>query len=296
LNSRNRTGGLGADNYDSSFNNNVADQPGRAFQSSTLNPDPLSGVGGQHSSGVYDDSTRGTNTGLNKPTERSYGTDNTSSTYGSNQTGDMTSGDAYTKDRDNFGSTGTGAGGFGSGGGVSATDYNSTGLGGGAPSATDYNSVPSDTGAGIHARQYDGRRTDNTAGISEENRLGRDSNDTSGLGSSYRGENVGRDTSGLGTTAGEHHRLGRDDTSGFTTGQRDTTSSGTTGRYDNDDVNRTDDRHRAGDSTTTGGKPSVVDKIIGGAEKATGKVTSNEGMYAHGQQRATGANKPSSQN
>ena len=37
--------------------------------------------------------------------------------------------------------------------------------------------------------------------------------------------------------------------------------------------------------TGTGVKPSMTDKIIGGLEKATGKMTSNTGMYERGEER-----------
>jgi len=42
------------------------------------------------------------------------------------------------------------------------------------------------------------------------------------------------------------------------------------------------------EATGTGVKPSMTDKIVGGAEKFAGKVTSNTGMYQKGEERAAG--------
>ena len=39
------------------------------------------------------------------------------------------------------------------------------------------------------------------------------------------------------------------------------------------------------ETTGTGAKPSITDKIIGGAEKAAGKMTSNTEMYQRGEER-----------
>ena len=45
--------------------------------------------------------------------------------------------------------------------------------------------------------------------------------------------------------------------------------------------------------TDTGVKPSMTDKIVGGAEKAAGKMTSNTGMYQKGAERAVSWLSPS---
>jgi len=57
--------------------------------------------------------------------------------------------------------------------------------------------------------------------------------------------------------------------------------TGAAGGYDQDSY---------GSSGHTGAKPSAGDKIIGGLEKAAGKMTKNQGMAEKGADRATGGN------
>jgi hypothetical protein len=74
------------------------------------------------------------------------------------------------------------------------------------------------------------------------------------------------------------------------------TGSGNTGIDDQYAITGHHGGHHHGhhqEETGTGVKPGMADRIIGGVEKATGKVMSNPEMYQRGQERAVSWLSPS---
>ncbi|KAJ7067820.1 hypothetical protein C8F01DRAFT_1115836 [Mycena amicta] len=114
--------------------------------------------------------------------------------------------------------------------------------------------------------------TDTGAGFESSRRF--DDNSNSGMGM------------GTGTGAG----IGDSTYSSSTTGMGDSYGSTGTGTGMNDGFNDTSNRtdFDGGRTTGMGGKPTMGDKLKGGAEKLAGKVTNNPGMQERGQERKMG--------
>ncbi|KAJ6585445.1 hypothetical protein B0H19DRAFT_1109697 [Mycena capillaripes] len=175
--------------------------------------------------------------------------------------------------RDNLGTSGNTGGHFGS----SAMDYNSgagntgggfdtgSAAGTGGASAMDYNSGAGNTGGGFDTGSAGG--------------YGTSGNTASNFGTSAMDDN-----SGPGNTGGRFDVGSGADTTGYGSGNTTSTNeygAGTTGTT-------TSSNEYGATSANSSGKPTMGDKVKGGAEKLIGKVTKNPDMVERGQERKQG--------
>ncbi|KAF9485781.1 hypothetical protein BDN70DRAFT_870658 [Pholiota conissans] len=94
-----------------------------------------------------------------------------------------------------------------------------------------------------------------------------------------------------GTTMPQHMHMGGSTMSGMPPGNvayESTTTSTTTEHPSGRTTGSSGTGSGMGSTSGTAGKPTMTDKIMGGAEKVAGKVTGNEAMEIHGQERKTG--------